>query len=204
MEGRRRRIAVAGAAVAALGLAAGGATYAATGGGGEDGANALAEALNAREGTNLTGDDIQAAMKDVLQERLDEAVAEGRLTQEEADRILARAGERGFGIGGGPDVHMHHRGGPFMEAAATALGLSEAALRARLEDGRSLAEVAAARNVEKSKVVAAIRDEILDNPAPRGDAPTRAEATQMAQRIVDAEPGERGPRGGRFGGPPGP
>ncbi len=201
MEGRRRRIAVAGAAVAALGLAAGGATYAATGGS-EGGANALAEALNAREGTSLTGEDIQAAMKDVLKAHLDGAVAEGRLTQEEADRILERAGERGFALGGGPGVHLHHAGGPFLGAAATAVGLSEGALREQLEDGKSLAEVAEARNVAKSKVVAAIRDEILDDPPPMGDRPTRAEATQMAQRIVNGEPGRFVRRGGPFGGPP--
>ena len=203
MEGRRRRIAVAGATIAALGLAAGGATYAATGGGGpQEDSNALAEALNEREGTSLTGEDIQAALKDVLKERLDEAVANSRLTQEEADRILQRAEDGGFplGPGGGARHHMH-AGGPFLEAAAQALGLSEDALRAQLEDGKSLAEVAAARNVPKSKVVAAIRDEILDDPPPGRDAPTRAEATRFAQRIVNAEPGAFHRRGGP---PPGP
>lgn len=203
MEGRTRRIAVAGAAIAALGLAAGGATYAATSGGPQEESNALAEAINAREGTDLTGEDIQAAMEDVLKQRLDEAVKEGRLSQEEADRMLQRAEERGLPLGpgrGGPDGrHVH--GGPFLEAAAAALGMSEDALRAQLEDGTSLAAVAKARTVEKSKVVAAIRDEILDNPPPGRDAPTRAEATRFAQHIVNDEPGEHR-RGGPFGGPP--
>ena len=87
MERRTRRIAVAGAAVAALGLAAGGATYAATNGGPQEEANALAEALNANEGTSLTGQDIQDALKDVLKERLDAAVKSGKLTQAEAAEI---------------------------------------------------------------------------------------------------------------------
>ena len=203
MERRTRRIAVAGAAVAALGLAAGGATYAATNGGPQEEANALAEALNANEGTSLTGQDIQDALKDVLKERLDAAVKSGKLTQAEADKILERAADGlPVGPGGGPGFHVEFRGGPFMEAAATALGLSEDALRDQLEDGTSLAEVAAARNVEKSKVVAAIRDAILADPPPGRDAPTRAEATRIAQRIVNAEPGERGRHIGPFGGPP--
>ncbi len=203
MESRRRRIAVAGAALAALGLAAGGVTYAATSGGPQEDANALAEALNEREGTSLTGEDIQTALEDVLKERLDEAVANGRLTQEEADRILQRAGERGFPLGpGGPGFHVEFRGEPFMEAAAKALGLSEDALRAQLEDGKSLAEVAAARKVEKSAVVAAVRDAILADPPSRHEAPTRAEATRMAQRVVNAEPGERVRHIGPFGGRP--
>ncbi|HSJ73192.1 MAG TPA: hypothetical protein VK904_02660 [Miltoncostaeaceae bacterium] len=204
MEVRRRRIAVAGAAVAALGLAAGGATYAATSGGPQEQANALAEALNANEGTSLTGQDIQDALRDVLKERLDAAVKSGKLTQEEADRILERAADGGLplGPGGGPGFHVEFHGGPFMEAAAQALGLSEDALRDQLEDGRSLAEVAAARDVEKSKVVAAVRDAILADPPPGRDAPTKAEATRIAQRIVNAEPGERGRHTGPFGGPP--
>jgi hypothetical protein len=197
---------VTGAALAALGLAAGGVTYAATSGGGpQQESSALAEAINAREGTSLTGEDIQAALKDVLEERLDAAVAAGRLTREEADRILQRASDRGLPVGpgpGGPGVHAHVRGGPFMEAAAAALGLSQDALEEQLEGGKSLAEVAAARNVETAKVVAAIRDAILASPPPGRDAPTRAEATRMAQRIVNAEPGRRGRHIGPMGGPP--
>jgi hypothetical protein len=207
VEGRRRRIAVAGAAVAALGLAAGGATYAATSGEPQEEANALAEALNANEGTSLTGQDIQDALKEVLEERLDAAVKSGKITQAEADRILERASERGLPLGpgpGGPGFHMEFRGGPFTEAAAKALGLSEDALREQLEDGKSLAEVAAARNVDKAKVVAAVRDAILADPPPGRDAPTAAEATRIAQRIVNADPGERGRHrhDGPFGGPP--
>jgi len=202
VEGRRRRIAVAsGAAVAALGLAAGGATYAATSGGPDDEAGALAEALNANEGTSLTADDIQAALKDVLEERLDAAVAAGKLTQEQADQMLERAGDRGLHLGpGGPGGPGHViRGGPLGEAAATALGLSEDALRAQLEDGKSVAEIAAARNVPRAEVVAAVRDAIIAAPPPGRDKPTQAEATRIAQRIVNAEPGAH-----RRGGPPGP
>ena len=84
------------------------------------------------------------------------------------------------------------RGGAVREAAATALGLSEDALRDQLEAGKSLAEVADARNVEKSKVVAAIRDEILDNPPPGATAPTRAQATRWPSAIVNASPARAG------------
>jgi 3-hydroxyacyl-CoA dehydrogenase len=180
VEGRRRRIAVAGAAVAALGLAAGGATYAATNGGPQEEANALAEALNENEGTSLTGQDIQDALKDVLKERLDAAVKGGKITQEEADRILERASERGFPLGpgpGGPDFHIEFRGGPFVAAAAKALGLSEDALRQQLEDGKSLADVAEA----EGKSVAGLKTALL------GAAREALDDAVEAGKLTDAQ-----------------
>lgn len=182
-----------GAAVAALGLAAGGVTYAATGGGSDDPAGDLAEALNAREGTNLTADDITAAMKDVLKERLDEAVAAGRITQEQADEMLERAGDGGLHLGPfGGERHVHGAPPEILQSAAKAIGIGQDALREQLEDGKSLAEVAKARGVETSKVIAAVADALRDGP--RGDALTEKEATQIATRIVKAEPGEHGVR----------
>jgi cytosine/adenosine deaminase-related metal-dependent hydrolase len=188
---RTRRIATAGAAIATLGLAAGGIAFAAGGGGSEDPAGDLAEALNAREGTSLTAEDIRAAMKDVLKERLDEAVAAGRITREEADEILAR-GARGPGLGplDGPRVHRHLAPPELLESAAEALGLGESALREELEDGASLAEIAKQRGVATSKVVAAVGEALRESP--RGDRLTDAEARRIASRIVNAEPGERG------------
>jgi hypothetical protein len=205
---RTRRIALTGAAVAALGLAAGGVTYAATGGGSDDAAGDLAEALNAREGTSLTAEDIKAAMKDVLKERLDEAVAAGRITQEQADEMLSRAGEGGLHLG--PlerGLHVHGAPPEILSAAAKALGIGEDALREQLEDGKSLAEVAKARGVPVSKVVAAVSDALKDSP-PGGDL-TAARAAEIAKKIVNHEPGERGrgfgghgPHGPPWGGPP--
>jgi len=186
-------------AVAALGLAAGGATYAATNGGSSDEAADLAEALNAREGTSLTADDITAAMKDVLEERLDEAVAAGRITQAQADEMLAHAGERGFHLGGPGGPH-HGPGGPVLPKAAAALGLEPDALRDRLEAGTSLADVAKAQGVAPAKVIAAVRDAILASP--RGDDLTKAQATARAKEIVNAEGRGPGHRGGPWGGPP--
>ena len=102
MERRTRRIAVAGTAVAALGSAAGGVTYAATSGGGpQQESNALAEASTPARARSLTGQDIQAALTDVLKERLDAAVKAGKLTQDEADRMLERAKDGGVPLGPG-------------------------------------------------------------------------------------------------------
>lgn len=50
----------------------------------EEGLTYLADALD------ITVDELQAAMTEVMVARLDEAVAEGRITREEADMLLAR------------------------------------------------------------------------------------------------------------------
>jgi hypothetical protein len=99
--------------------------------------------------------ELSAALKNALKKRVDAAVAAGRITKAEGDRIKARidAGDAplffgpGFGRGpGGPGGFRHHgfehRRGPSLQAAASYLGLSPAKLRAALESGKTLAQVA--------------------------------------------------------------
>jgi uncharacterized protein YidB (DUF937 family) len=106
---------------------------------------------------------LSAALKKAIENRIDKAVADGRLTKERGDALKARiesgdfpllAGPRpGFGPGGfgrGPGGFDHgpggfHHGGPFhqsLDAAATYLGLTEAQLEQALVGGKSLADVA--------------------------------------------------------------
>jgi hypothetical protein len=88
------------------------------------------------------------ALKTALKNRVDEAVADGRLTEAQAREIKERidAGDVpffGFGLGGGPMLH-HHGPGPLggFDAAADYLGVTEEQLRDALADGESLADVA--------------------------------------------------------------
>lgn len=103
---------------------------------------------------------------------LAQRVTDGKMTQAQADAILGgekarielmldqtmpkngpmggRMGKGGAGGIGGPET---------MAAVATVLGIDEAALRTELQGGKSIADVAKAKNVDVAKVIAAIVDE---------------------------------------------
>jgi hypothetical protein len=108
------------------------------------------------------------------EERLDEAKAE--LPDRVAELVEATPGEGGFGRGG-------HRGGPGprLEAAAKVLGLSEDDLKAQLKDGKTLAEIAKAQNVDEQKVIDALVAEVK----------TRTAAAVKAGKITQAQADER-------------
>ncbi len=195
MTGGRRRIAlIAAGAVATAGLAAG--AVAATNGGG-DGAGDLAAAINERAGTQITADDVEGAYLDLLSERLDEAVAAGRLTREQADEMLERAKDApGLpGLGPGPG-HMMGPGGPgphgaVLDEVATRLGLTEAQIRQRLDKGRTLTQIAKAEGVTRAQLVATIRAALTDEGVPAD------RVAELATHIADDTRPEGGPRGHR-------
>jgi ribosomal protein S20 len=159
------------------------------------------------------GVDVQTVIDAMVAEataRIDQAVQEGDLTAEEANERKANLQERitrlvneGKPKGGGP------RGrGPKLEAAAEALGLSEEDLREQLRDGKTLAQVAEDRDVDKQKVIDAMVAEAtarIDQKVQDGDL-TAEEANErkanLEERITMLV--NEGPQRGRDGGPGGP
>lgn len=114
----------------------------------------------------VTSSKLDQALKAAAIDRVDAALAAGRITQAEADSMKAaiNAGRLpggagpGFGVGhgGGPGFHGH---GDVAGAAATYLGLTEAQLGAQLASGKSLADVAKAQG----KSVAGLERAILSD-----------------------------------------
>jgi hypothetical protein len=217
-------------AAAALAVAGGGVAVAAT------------DAWSPREEAQAVIDDaaqqlgvepaeLSDALKQALKNRVDEAVADGRLTEEQGDRLKegidASEVPLPFGVFGPKEFGDHI--GPFfgsLSTAATYLGLTEAELRSRLEDGDTLADVA--RDEGKSvdglvqALVTAVEDKI--NAAVDAGKLTKAQADELKadleERMTDLVNGEfrfghrfgwggpgfdfRGPRfGGSFRGFPG-
>ena len=85
------------------------------------------------------------ALKQALTDRIDEAVAAGRVTKAEGDSLKARIQSNAFPLIGG----AHRGGGHFgfigrLESAAGYIGITEAQLRTELESGKSLAQIATA------------------------------------------------------------
>ena len=143
---------------------------------------------------------------------------DGRLTQQQADRMKQMIREHGLPLGGpGPGFGPGPMGGPGhgpfgpgLDAAADYLGLTRAELARRLMNGRSLAEVARARGksvdgLEQALVDAARSD--LDRAVADGKL-TAAQRDEILSRLrehVDELVAGTGP-GPRFrhGGPGGP
>lgn len=199
----RTKVKIAAGVAAALAVAGGGVAIGATG------------SLSPREESQAVIDDAAAqlgvqpsalsdALEKALENRVDEAVKAGRLTEEQGaalkDRIrsgdtpfiFGGFGHRGFGFG--HFGHFGHVGN--LDTAATYLGLTEAQLRERLAKGDTLAEIAKTESKSVDGLVQALVK------APRGridDAVadgrlTQAQANELRnnleERITDLVNGE--------------
>ena len=200
-----KRLLIALAALAVIGLGAvaiGGAVTSAQEGDGPVGTfvSKLAEKLGVSES------ELTTAIKDTRVEMLDEAVANGRLTQEQADRMREKINESdyglfGFGRGFG-DRLCHRAAGHVLGTAAEVLDMPKEDLAQQLKDGKSLAEVAEAKGMSVEDFKSALLDEEkakLDTLVGE-DKLTQTQADKIYEKfqenidtIVNAVPGEDGP-----------
>ncbi|MFZ4517435.1 MAG: hypothetical protein ACOYOP_03545 [Microthrixaceae bacterium] len=132
-----------------------------------------------------------------FQETLKPLVDNGTITQAQADAVIKALvdagppkGERGPGGHGGPGGRGM-RGGPGLDKAAEALGLTADQLRTELQSGKTLAQIAQEKGVDKQKVIDAMVAGLkahLDEEVKSGEH-TQAEADQKliegTQRITD-------------------
>lgn len=153
---------------------------------------------------------LENALEQAAIDRVDAAVADGRLTQAEGDAIKARiqSGDLGPGFGfgfAGPKMMV----GFGLEAAATYLGLTRDQLRTELESGKSLAQIATA----EGKSVDGLKQALIADAKARLDQAvkdgkiTAAQETQMLSDLsshIDDLVNNTGPVGLRVvgGGPP--
>lgn len=124
------------------------------------GGKTLAQVATA-QGKSVDG--LKAAIVVEAKEHLDEAVAAGRLTADQAKQMLERiqanvdamVNRTGPPEGRGPGGLMHGPG--FMQRVASYLGLTAAELRTQLQGGKSLAQIATAQG----KSVDGLKDAIV-------------------------------------------
>jgi hypothetical protein len=125
---------------------------------------------------NVARDKLDAALKGAASDRIDAAVAAGRLTKEQGDeakkRIASGVGLAPLGLrgGGGPGFGHGHGApgrpgfgfGPGMSlsAAAKFLGLSDDQLRTQLRAGKSLADLAKDKGKSTADLKAAMKSAI--------------------------------------------
>lgn len=211
------RIAIVVAAVLALGGAAVGFVTAQT----DDGsATAQAERSNfaARLAENLgiTLEEFQAAVQQTQLEIVDEKLANGEITEEQAAQIRERieSGEGRFGPGHGRPGHGFSNGfafgrgfghlGAASDALADFLGISVDDLRAARADDQSLAQIAESNSVGRNDLIAFLVGQVEDTLAAKVDEGKldQARADELLERFreqVDTLIDSAGGHG--FGGP---
>jgi hypothetical protein len=125
------------------------------------------------EAAGLSKTDYLAKLIAAETAKIDEKLAAGSITAEQADAKKAALtekltqaietnapalGGRGHGRGG------HHGFGRFgsSEETAAAIGVTEDELRAALESGQSLAELAAAQGISEADLIAKLKDAMTD------------------------------------------
>jgi hypothetical protein len=200
MDGTKKKLAAGAVAVAAL--AGGGAALAAGGLGSEEEQQAVIDDAAKRLGVEPEA--LENALEGALGARLDEAVKEGRLTEEQATELKERLKDGTLPLFGGGGHHGHGLHGPeLLGAAATFLGVTEAELRTQLEAGKSLADVAAAEGKSVAGLKAALVDSVEEKLGEAVEAGRLTDAQRdealdrFKERLDDFVAREGvGPRGG--------
>jgi hypothetical protein len=121
------------------------------------------------------------ALQKALENRIDEAVKAGWLTEAQGKTMKQRIENDDFPLFGGPGFVQRgfaHRGFRDLDAASTYLGVSEDALRQRLRDGDTLADVAK----DKGKSVEGLVTAIVAATTKRIDEAVAAGRITKAQR----------------------
>ena len=209
----RRRFAIV--AVTALAAASGGAAIAATD---EDKGKKTEDAIidDAAERLDVDPGELRTALSDAELAQIDQAVEDGVISEEDAERIKEHMQDSGrvLGFPGGPPPGgPHGPGGPggpeVFDAIAEELGIPVERLHNQLMRGKRLAQIARANGKSLSDVKSAAKDAIekeIDEGVEAGrlseeDADRlREDLPNMLDRLV------RGPHffhGGPMGPPPG-
>jgi hypothetical protein len=190
---RRRMKKLLVIAIAVLAVAAAGGAVAATGlGSPREDSNAILD--DAAKQLGVDSAKLRDALKQAMANRIDAAVAAGRLTKAQGDAIKERMQSDEFPLLGARPGFGHHgpglHHGPFgakLDAAAEYLGLTDDELRAQLEAGKSLADVAKTEGKSVDGLVDALvaaAKSKLDAAVERGDL-SRAQADEMVAGLTE-------------------
>jgi ribosomal protein S20 len=158
MDGRTRRMVVAG--VAALALVAGGsAAFAVSQRSNSPSAERQAFIKDVAGRLGVKQSALQSAFRQAAIDRVDAAVKAGMLTKQQGDAIKARIRSGNFGPGafGGARGGMHGHFEAVLKAAADYIGITQQQLLDQLRAGKSAADVAKAHD----KTVAGLKTAVL-------------------------------------------
>jgi len=146
--------------VAGLAVAGGGAALAADQLGRSPHQESQAVVNDAAKQLGVTPGALTSALKKALENRVDAAVAAGRLTKAQGEELKQRIEAGDLPFFGGPGLGMRHHMfgmlGRGLDAAAGYLGLTKDQVRTQLENGKTPAEIAKAQKKSVDGLVDAI------------------------------------------------
>jgi hypothetical protein len=166
--------------VAALALLGGGGAIAATQLGDSPGEESKAVVNDAAKQLGVQPSALTSALKNALENRIDAAVAAGRLTKSQGEELKQRIESDEFPLFGplafGPRLGFAHVGPLFhgLDEAADYLGLTDSELRQQLNSGKTLAEIAKAQDKSVDGLIAALK----------ADAKNKLDAAVKAGRLT--------------------
>jgi gas vesicle protein len=202
MDRRLKRKVVAGT-VAALAVGGAGGAIAATQLRSSPSEESQAIVNDAAKQLGVQPDQLSGALKKAIENQIDAAVAAGRLTKAQGDELKQRIESNNFPLFGPlPLGFAHHfgffrHGFPGLDAAASYLGLTEAQLDAKLDSGKTLAQVAEGQGKSVEGLVGALKADMkkmLDQAVSDG----RITKAQEDQALKDADTRLRNLVNGKF------
>jgi hypothetical protein len=155
-------------------------------------------------------DQLSGALKKAMENRIDAAVAAGQITKAQGDELKQRIesnnfplfGPLPFGFGFRHGLFGHH-GFPGLDAAASYLGLTDAQLDAKLDAGKTLAQVAKDQRKSVDGLVAALKAD-MKQKLDRAVAAGQITKAQEDEALKDAESRFKNLVNGKFMRPPRP
>jgi uncharacterized protein YidB (DUF937 family) len=136
--------------------------------------------------------ELSNALKQALKDHIDSAVADGRITKAEGEALKKRIDAGGVPLLAPPlgFRHFGHFGRPGLfpglSRAASYLGLSERELFAKLDSGKTLAQVAKDEGKSVDDLVAALKDD-LESRLDQAVAAGRLTKAQKDEIVSDAD-----------------
>jgi uncharacterized protein YidB (DUF937 family) len=190
MDGSLKRKVVAGT-VAALAVGGAGAGVAATQLGSSPREENQAVLSDAAKQLGVQPNELSNALKKALEDRVDAAVAAGRITKAQGEELKQRIESNDFPLFAPPVLGFghfgfFHHGLPGLDAAASYLGLTERQLDAKLDSGKTLAQVAKDQGKSVDGLIAALKAD-LKQKLDQAVADGRITKAQENQALSDAD-----------------
>jgi len=165
MEKRLKRKIAAGAIAGLAAAGAGGAVAATQLGSPQERSQAIVD--DAASQLGIPSSKLSDALKKALENQVDAAVKDGRLTEKQAEELKSRIASGDIPIFGapfrGPGPFGHFAPFVALDAAATYLGLTDAELRTQLRDGKTLAQIAKDKDKSVDGLIGALYDAAKKN-----------------------------------------